>query len=143
MQCDKLQSRNAIIAAGHIGSSVQVTQPFNAHQLAQKSGEMPFRPNVPRGHHQQEDRQVGPMKEQAEAETRLSIQQCEQQKNHCRTNQTVQTLSQASERRAEPKTEKPGAAKTSALIPAHAAENRAGNERMMIRPSKKAPHEQR
>ena len=69
------------------------------------------------------------MKEQAEAETRLSIQQCEQQKNRCRTNQTVQTLSQASECRAEPKTEEPEAAKTPALIPAHAAENRAGNER--------------
>ena len=83
------------------------------------------------------------MKEWAEAEARLSIQQREQQKNRCRANQTVQTLSQASERRAEPKTEEPEAAKTPALITAHTAENRSGDERAENRLGHNDPSEQK
>src|SRR5438477_6951015 len=143
MQRGKLQSRNAIIAAGSIGSSVEVTQPLHAYKLAKKSGETPLRPNVPRSNNEQKDRQVRPMQKQAEAQTSLSIQQPQDQQHCPRIKQTVHSFGQTSERRANPKAKKPKTAKAAPLITAYVAKDRTGNESAENRLRHNEPSEQK
>src|SRR6266567_310457 len=83
------------------------------------------------------------MQKQTEAQTRLSIQQRQQQQHRPRIKQTMKSFGQASERRADPKTEKPEAARTAPLVTAYAAEDRAGNESAENRLGHDEPSEQK
>src|ERR1700687_5658997 len=104
-------------------------EPFDPEKFLQKSWEMQFGLNVPRHEQHHEDRQISPMKEPAEADPRLAIEQCEQEKDRQRVNQSEQAFRQASQCATNPETEEPKITSASPLIATYAAKNRAGDER--------------
>src|SRR2546430_4550429 len=81
---NKLKRRNSVIAPRDIGKRAQMSKPFDSEKLLQKSGEMPFGRDVPRHKQDDKDRNISPMKELAETQTRFAIKKSEQNKNRQR-----------------------------------------------------------
>src|SRR4029453_12101585 len=105
-----------------------MTEPFDPHKLLQKSREMSFGRDVPGREKGDEDQGIGPVKKLFESQTRFPMENRKQNENCERINQPEQTFRQASERAANPKPEKPKRATSPALITAHAAKDRTGDE---------------
>src|ERR1700730_12060978 len=90
---------------------------------------MPFRPELPRQNHQQKERDITPVQQNAETHARFAKEDGEQRNDRCRVDETMNTLGQTSERTTNPETEKPMPATMSILVPAQRAKDRAGDNR--------------
>src|SRR5262249_44580928 len=106
----------------------QVTEPFDPKKLLQKSGEMPFRRDVPRHKERDEDQRVGPVKKFFESQARFPMHNGKQNENCERIEEPKQTFGQTRKRAANPKSKEPKRAAASPMITAHSAKNCAGDE---------------
>src|SRR5437588_6420100 len=104
-------------------------EPFYRNQLMKETGVLPLGCDVPWHHQQEKDQQVDPMKQPGESQPRFAIKRGEYRKNGKRVHEPEQAFGEASERAADPESEKPPAASMPSLVSDEPAENRAGNER--------------